>query len=155
METTATTPAQQLNALLPPALQPGSSRVMGDELTRLLDGGWTVEAVHQSVMADVGPHAGPGIVIHILRGLPDTPPENYIPTPTPRHRGHKPCPDGHTGMHGQPCELCWCDSGRGPVHHVRTDPWIGWPDLNLIPDDYGPGWLRNTPTPSPTTDAPW
>lgn len=147
--------ATQLDQLLPPALRPGPTRAMTTEVERLIDGGWNVTQIHAALMPTMGPTAGPGVVIYQLRHLPDEPPSNHDNRPRDTYSPHSPCPDEHTGMHGQPCELCWCDSDRGPVHHVRTDPWIGWPDLNLIPDDYGPGWLRNTAPPSPTTNAPW
>ena len=135
----------QLNELLPERLRPGHSRAAATELDRLADGGWTIDTIHKTLMRGISPSAGPGVVIYLLRELPDTPPNNKggEPTPTPKWIPHTPCPDQHTGIWGQPCELCRCDPNQPPQHHIATDPWWGWPNLDTIPDDYGPGWLRN------------
>ena len=141
------TASTQLHSRLPDRLQPGVSQAFNLEVERLTDCGWTVETVYAALMRTLGPTSGPGAVIYQLRQLPDEPPTRPA-TPMPKWNGHGLCPDGHPG-----CELCYCDHNHGPTHHIKTDPWWGWPDTPP-PDNYGPGWLRETAPPSPT-NAPW
>ena len=146
---------QQLNQLLPEQLRPGSSRATTTELERLTDGGWLIADIHKKLMGGISPNAGPGVIIHQLRELPDTPPPPTSKgTAPPKWAAHTPCPDNHKGMWQQPCQLCHCDPDQPPQHHVETDAWWGWPDLTKKPDDYGPGWLRNPPTQETNNTTP-
>ena len=128
-----------LNRRLPKRLQPDHSDNLGAEIERLANLGWTPDLLAAYILADCGPQAGTGVVVQIIRGI--TGPPAATATGHTTWQGHTTCPDGHKGIQGQDCELCHCDPTQNPAHHIKTDPWQGWPDLDLKPADYGPGWL--------------
>lgn len=145
-----TTPATQLNALLPPRLQPGVSKSFTEEVERLTNCGWTIDSIHQHIVTRANADTGPGAVIYMLRNMPDTPPPAAQPTPTPRHLGHQPCPDGH----GDRCQPCYCDPTRGPVHHRTSRHTINMVRLaSLIATMKQGGVVYHTPPDTLTGNA--
>ena len=137
---TTATKLEALNRRLPQRLRPTPCQERENDLDRLAALGWNSEKLAAYILNDTGGQANAGITVHIIRNI-TMPPETATTAGHTTWQGHTACPDGHKGVHGQDCELCHCDPTQGPAHHIETDPWVGWPNLDLKPDNYGPGWL--------------
>ena len=78
---TTRTKVDALNKNLPSHLQLNNSGNLEAEIERLANLGWTPDSLGSRITARCnGPAAGPGVVVHIIRGMTGPPAPNQTPT---------------------------------------------------------------------------